>query len=227
MDFPFLTETFLRLLGGLPLTIQLAAGCVAGGGVLALLLVLLRQTSRPGAWIADFYIYVFRGTPLLVQIFLIYYGLGQFGFVRQSVLWPFLREPYVCALLSLALCDAAYAAEILRGGLRAVPNGAIEAARVAGMGRAKMAWRIILPLAIRQALPAYGNEIISMTRATALTSTVTLMEVTGVARAIIAETFRPFEVFLCAAVIYLGLTFVISRIIWGVERWLNPVQAAR
>ncbi|MBE9605123.1 ABC transporter permease subunit [Acetobacteraceae bacterium H6797] len=224
MDFPFLLDTFLKLLAGIPLTLQLAAGSVAGGAVLALLLVALRQTSRPGAWIADFYIFVFRGTPLLVQLFMIYYGLGQFATVRESVFWPFLREPYFCALLALMLCDAAYAAEILRGGLKAVPQGAIEAARVAGMGRLTMARRIVLPLAIRQALPAYGNEIISMTRSTALCSTITLMEVTGVARAIIADTFRPFEVFLCAAVIYLGLTFIISRLIWAFERWLTPYR---
>jgi octopine/nopaline transport system permease protein len=222
MDLGFMAATLRQLLGGLPLTLQLTALSLIGGGILALLLCLLRFTSRPGAWVADSYIFVFRGTPLLVQIFLIYYGLGQFSVVRQSVLWPLLREPYVCAALALMLNDAAYAAEILRGGLRAVPQGAIEAARVCGMSRVTILRRVTLPLAIRQALPAYSNEIISMTKSTALASVITLMEVTGIARAIIAETFRPIEVFLCAAVIYLVLTFALSRMVAMVEKWLNP-----
>src|SRR6185312_10838812 len=107
---------------------------------------------------------VLRGTPLLLQIFLIYYGLGQFAAVRASVLWPFLREPYWCAILALSLNTAAYSSEILRGGLLAVPHGAVEAARVSGMSGALLYRRIILPLAIRQALPAYGNELVVMVK---------------------------------------------------------------
>ena len=217
-----MADTLLKLLGGLPLTLQLAAGSLLGGAVLALGLTLLRGTGRVGGWVADLYVFVFRGSPLLVQIFLIYYGLGQVPALRHSLLWPLLREPYGCAMLALMLNDAAYTSEILRGGLRAVPRGAVEAARVCGMSRPLALRRIVLPLAIRQALPAYGNEMISMTKSTALASVITLMEVTGIARAVIAETFRAVEVFLCAAAIYLALTFVLAQLVGLLERSLSP-----
>ena len=196
MDTAFLSETFLKILSGFPLTLNLAALSLLGGGILALLLNLLRASSWVGARLADAYVFVFRGSPLLIQIFLIYYGMGQFSFIRESVLWPLLREPYWCALLALVLNDAAYTSEILRGGLRAVPPGAVEAARVCGMSRLTTLRRVVLPLAIRQALPAYSNEVISMFKATALASTVTLMEMTGIARGEVSATYRAIEVFL-------------------------------
>lgn len=124
MDFEFLRDTLMQLLPGVPLTLELAIGSVALGFFLALLLALMRLS---GVWILDTiarpYVFAFRGSPLLVQMFLIYYGLGQFPAVRESVLWPILREPYWCALLSLTLCTAAYASEIIRGGLLSVPGG--------------------------------------------------------------------------------------------------------
>ena len=168
------------------------------------------------------YVFVFRGTPLLVQIFLIYYGLGQFPEIRQSFLWPFLREPYWCALLALTLNTAAYSSEIIRGGILSVPFGQIEAARACGMSRSLIFRRIIVPQGLIVALPAYGNEIILMTRSTALASVITLMEVTGIASKIIAETFRAVEVFICAGAIYLILNFAISRAIALLERRLSP-----
>ncbi|MFC0407375.1 ABC transporter permease [Roseomonas elaeocarpi] len=225
MDFAFLGATMARLLAALPMTLQLTALSLLCGGILALLLSGLRATGRLGAGFVSFYVFCFRGSPLLVQIFLIYYGLGQFPAVRHSILWPILREPYACALIALALNEAAYTTEILRGGLRAVPRGAVEAARVCGMSRTLALRRVVLPLAIRQALPAYGNEIISMCKSTSLASIVTLLEVTGTARAIISETYRTIEVFLCAAAIYLVLTFLLSRLVWLLERWLNPHRA--
>lgn len=224
MDLAFIAQTFPKLLAGLPLTLLLAVLSLFGGGLIALGLSGLRASSWVGARIADFYVYIFRGTPLLIQIFLIYYGLAQFSAVRHSVLWPLLREPYVCALLSLMLNDAAYTSEILRGGLRAVPAGAIEAARVAGMTRLTLLRRIVLPLAFRQALPAYGAEITSMVKATSLASVVTLMEVTGIARAEVSETYRAIEIFLCAAVIYLVLVTVIARAVDLLENHLTPYR---
>lgn len=223
MDQVFLVETFHKLLAGLPLTLNLAALSLLGGGVLALLLNLLRL-SRIGNLVAGAYVFLFRGTPLLVQIFMLYYGLASFGFIRHSVLWPFLREPYWCGLLALVLNDAAYTSEILRGGLRAVPKGAVEAARVCGMSRLAIARRVVLPLAFRQALPAYSNEVISMLKATALVSTITLMDVTGLAKAEVQATYRAVEVFLCAAVIYLVLSLLVTRAAAGLERWLSPYR---
>ncbi|CAN5223643.1 nopaline ABC transporter permease NocM [soil metagenome] len=225
MDFVFIADVFPKLLAGLPLTLSLAVLSLAGGALIALLLSGLRSTSWVGAQVVNFYVYIFRGTPLLIQIFLIYYGLAQFPAVRHSLLWPLLREPYVCAVLALMLNDAAYTSEILRGGLRAVSKGALEAAKVSGMSRVTLLRRIVLPLAIRQALPAYGVEVTSMVKATSLASVVTLMEVTGVARAEVSQSYRAIEVFLCAAVIYLVLVTVIARAVHLLEVRLTPYRS--
>ena len=216
----FLLDVLGKLLAGLPLTIGLTLLALAGGAVLALGLSALRASSRPGAWLTNAYVFLFRGSPLLIQIFMIYYGLPQFGFVRHSVLWPLLREPYVCAALAFMLNDAAYTSEILRGGLRAVPRGVVEAAIVGNMSRWTILRRIVLPLAIRQALPAYGIEITSMLKATSLASVVTLMDVTGIARSLVSETYRAIEVFGVAALIYLVLVTATTGAVRGLERRL-------
>jgi len=223
VDSDFLVETMKLLLAGVPLTFKLAFYSIAAGAVFAVLLALMRLSgSRVLDYAARSYVFVFRGTPLLVQIFLIYYGLGQFPDVRESVLWPFFLEPYWCALLALTLNTAAYSSEIIRGGILSVPFGQIEAARACGMSRALIFRRITMPQGLIVALPAYGNEIILMTRSTALASVITLMEVTGIASKIIAETFRPVEVFVCAGAIYLLLNFAISRAVALLERRLSP-----
>ena len=223
MDFDFLKETVLLLLSGVPLLLQLSFFSIAAGALFAVLLALMRLSGNPVLdYAARSYVFVFRGTPLLVQIFLIYYGLGQFPEIRQSFLWPFLREPYWCALLALTLNTAAYSSEIIRGGILSVPFGQIEAARACGMSRGLIFRRIIVPQGLIVALPAYGNEIILMTRSTALASTITLMEVTGIASKLISETFRAVEVFICAGAIYLILNFAISRAIALLERRLSP-----
>ena len=115
MDFSFLADTMGKLLAGLPLTLELAGISIGIGAALAVLLALVRAAFRPGAWFVRFYVYVLRGTPLLLQIFLIYYGIGQFAFVRDSIFWPFLRQPFWCAILALSLNTAAYGSEIIRG----------------------------------------------------------------------------------------------------------------
>lgn len=223
MDFAFLYETLLTLLPGVPLTLQLALASVACGGVLALLLASLRLSGIwPLEWLVRTYVFVFRSTPLLVQIFIIYYGLSQFREIRGSFLWPLLREPWWCALLALSLNTAAYGAEIIRGGLQAVPAGQIEAARAAGMGRLMLFRRITLPLAIRQALPGYGNELILMIKATSLASIITLMEVTGLAAKLISQTYRAIEVFIVAGLIYLVINFIVTRLIQLAEYRLTP-----
>lgn len=221
-DLPFLAEVMGRLLPGLPLTLLLAALSVGAGAVLALLLALLRASSRVGAALVGAYVFVLRGSPLLVQLFLIYYGLSQFPAIRGSVLWPFLRQPFWCAVLALSLNTAAYGSEIIRGGLRAVPPGPVEAARALGLSGIRLYGLVVLPLALRQALPGYGNEVVIMVKSTALASVVTLMELTGIAHDIIGETFRAFEVFLCAGAIYLALNSVIARGIALLERRLSP-----
>ena len=223
MDIQFLYEVLLTLLPGVPLTLKLAFSSVAIGAVAALLLALCRLSrSWPLVGFARAYVFVFRSTPLLVQIFLIYYGLGQFRGIRASALWPVLREPYWCAVIALTLNTAAFASEIIRGGLQSVPAGQVEAARACGMGAALRFRRIVMPLAMRQALPGYGNEIILMIKATALASTITLLEVTGLAAKLISETYRAIEVFIVAGAMYLTVNFVITRMIQVLEHVLTP-----
>jgi octopine/nopaline transport system permease protein len=224
MDFTFMQETFLRLLEGLPLTLNLAFTSVALGAILAMTFALMRMSGIAALdWFARAYVFVFRGTPLLVQIFLIYYGLGQFRPTLQEWgLWGFFREPYWCAVLALTLNTAAYASEIIRGGLQAVPHAQVEAARACGMSGFLLFRRIVFPIAVRQALPAYGNEIILMVKATSLASIITLMELTGIAQKLIAQTFRAVEVFVVAGAIYLALNFIVTRLIYALEWWLSP-----
>lgn len=223
----FLLQTMLRLLDGVPLTLSLAGLSVMAGGALAVVLTLLRRASPVLGALVRGYVFVLRGTPLLVQLFLIYYGLSQFPEVRHSALWPFLRQPYWCAILAFTLNTAAYGSEILRGGLLAVPSGAIEAGQALGLSRLQVYRTITIPLAVRLALPAYGNEIIIMVKSTALASIVTLMDVTGIAAQLIADTFRAFEVFGCAGAIYLAINAAITLSLHRLEAWLAiPVQAA-
>lgn len=223
MDIAFYAEVIWRLLGGLPLTLNLAAVSAAFGGAFALALVAMRQSGIAVLdWFARGFVFVFRGTPLLVQIFLIFYGLSQFPEVRQSFLWPFLRQPYWCAILALSLNTAAYTAEILRGGLQSVPFGQIESARACGMSGLTLYRRIILPIAVRQALPSYSTEVILMVRATALASIITLMDITGIAQKVNSETFRAIEVFMCAGAIYLAINFLLARLFAALEYWLTP-----
>ncbi|AVA25029.1 ABC transporter permease [Rhizobium sp. LEGMi198b] len=227
MDFAFLGQTMLTLLEALPTTLALFFLSIAIGGVLAILIVWMRVGGNPiFTAIAKGYIFIFRGSPLLIQMFLIFYGLAQFGFIRYGPLWPLLREPFVCAVLSLALCTAGYTAEIFRGGIRAVSPREIEAARSIGMSGFLLVRRVLAPIAFRHALPAYSTEIVLMMKSTALASLVTVWEVTGVAQRLISHTYRTMEVFLCAAAIYLILNFIILQALGLLEYRLSRHRRA-
>ena len=220
-------ESLPQLLAGAWLTVQLTALAMAAGTALAFPLAVMRASS--GWWLrgpAWGYVFFFRGTPLLVQIFLVYYGLAQFEAVRGSLLWPVLGEPYWCALIAFALNTAAYTAEIIRGGMLAVPAGEREAARALGLSRWQELRLVVLPRAVRQALPAYGNEVILMLKGSALASTITLLDLTGVARTLIARTYLAVELFALAGLIYLVLTLLVVRVVRLLERrWALPGQA--
>lgn len=223
IDLPFLMEAVTRISGGIPLTLQLAFISVAIGLVFAVLLAAMRLSGILALdLVARAYVVVFRGTPLLVLMFLIYYGLPQFRELRSSWLWPFLREPYWCAILALTLNTAAYASEIVRGGLQSVPHGQIEAARAGGFSGFRLFRRIIAPIALRQALPGYSNEVILMIKATSLASIITLTEVTGLAYRLISESFRAIEVFIVAGSIYLLMNFLFTRAVLALEWYLSP-----
>lgn len=223
MNLEVMIDSIPRLLDGALVTIQLVALALAIGIALAVPFAVMRVSRR--WWLNGpvyGYVFFFRGTPLLVQIFLVYYGLSQFEAVRQGLLWPLLREPYWCAIIAFSLNTAAYTTEIIRGGILGVPHGEIEAARALGMSKFLLYRRIVLPGAFRLALPAYGNEIIFMLKGSALASTITLLDLTGVARTIIARTYMPIELFAMAGIIYLILTFFIVQAIRAAEHRLSP-----
>lgn len=223
MDFHFMSDTFLSLLAGVPKTLQLATISITAGAVLAFTLASLRLYGPwPVRMAVRGYIFVFRGTPLLVQIFLIYYGLGQITAIRHSFAWAYLREPFWCAVLALSMNTGAYAAEIIRGGILSVPYGQIEAAWACGMSGKRTFLRIILPVGLRQVLPAYSNEIILIVKSTSLASIITLMEVTGIAYKVISQTYNAVPVFVCAGTIYLVINFFITRVMLLLERKLTP-----
>ena len=161
---------------------------------------------------------MFRGTPLLVQIFIIYFGLGQIEYLRSTVLWVILKEPYWCAIIAFALNTGAYTSEILRSAFQTIKPGIIEAGKSLGISNKVIFYKIQIPIAIRQSLPAYGNEIILMMKGTSLASTVTIMDLTGVAKYIISTTFKPIEVFIVAGGIYLFMTFIIHNLIKFLEK---------
>jgi len=222
MNWQVMIESLPALAEGALLTLEL----VAVSGVFGLMLAVPMAMARvsPRGWVKALpmaHIYFFRGTPLLVQIYLVYYGSGQFEAIRSSFLWPYLSEAYWCAIIAFTLNTSAYTAEILRGALQAVPRGEVEAAEAVGMTPALIWRRIRLPRAFRIALPAYSNEVILMLKGSALASTITLMDLTGVARTIIARTYTPMELFLAAGLLYVLLTFVILGGFRLLEKRLN------
>ncbi|WP_337268571.1 ABC transporter permease [Oryzifoliimicrobium ureilyticus] len=226
IDVHFFLKIIPTLLSGLPLTLQLSAASIVFGLVLALTLALAQLQARWFVvWPIRGFVAVFRGTPLLVQIFLIYYGLGQFRpSLRAIGLWWLFREPYWCAILALTLNTAAYGSEIFRGAIRNVPQGLAEAALSLGMSRLLTLRFVILPLAFRQALPSYSNEVILMIKGTSLASIITLMEVTGIAQGLISQSYRAIEVFIAAGGIYLTLNFTIVHLFTMLETKLTPYR---
>jgi His/Glu/Gln/Arg/opine family amino acid ABC transporter permease subunit len=211
MDLGIIINNLPRFLSGAWITLQLTGLSALIGLILAVPVALARVSANPLLrWPAFAYMFYFRGTPLLVQIFLVYYGSGQFvPQLRALGLWEFFREPYFCALLTLTLNTAAYTAEILRGAIRAVPYGEIEAARALGMSGGLRLRRIVLPKAFRLALPAYTNEVIFLFQATSLVSIITIMDLTGVGRVLIAENFRTFEIWIFVGFCYLAMSYAI------------------
>ncbi|KAA3448576.1 ABC transporter permease [Mesorhizobium sp. SARCC-RB16n] len=214
------------LLKGLWVTAALTFISVLIGFNLGLGLALMRLSS---SWLlsgfAKYYSTVFRGTPLLVQIFLFYYGLGQLSLIKDNAaLWWVISDGSRCAVLALALNTAAYTSEIMRGGLMSVPAGLIEAAQACGMSRVLRFRRIEFPLAIRQALPAYGNELILVVKGTSLASTITVLEITGYAKRLMSQTFAIFEIFAIAGILYLVINLVLIAVIRSIERFLMRMR---
>ncbi len=222
MDLELMINSFPKLLNASVITLKLLSLSLFFGLFIGLLFAVMRMSKN---FIlnkfAYGYSYLFRGTPLLVQIFIIYFGFGQIEFIRDSFLWIILKEPYWCAIIAFALNTGAYTSEILRSAFQTIKKGYIEAGKSLGISSKIIFYKIQIPIAIRQSLPAYGNEIILMLKGTSLASTVTLMDLTGVAKYIISTTFKPIEVFIVAGSIYLFMTFIIHNLIKFLERKYN------
>ncbi len=219
MDLELMINSFPKLLGATVITLKLLSVSLIIGLFVGLFFAILRLNKN--IFINKFaygYSYVFRGTPLLVQIFIIYFGLGQIEYLRSTILWVILKEPYWCAIIAFALNTGAYTSEILRSAFQTIKPGIIEAGKSLGIPNKVVFYKIQIPIAIRQSLPAYGNEIILMMKGTSLASTVTLMDLTGVAKYIISTTFKPIEVFIVAGGIYLFMTFIIYNLIKFLEK---------
>ena len=219
MDLELMINSLPKLLNAAVITLKLLSVSLIIGLFIGLFFAILRLNKN--IFINRFaygYSYVFRGTPLLVQIFIIYFGLGQIEYLRSTVLWVILKEPYWCAIIAFALNTGAYTSEILRSAFQTIKPGIIEAGKSLGISNKVIFYKIQIPIAIRQSLPAYGNEIILMMKGTSLASTVTIMDLTGVAKYIISTTFKPIEVFIVAGGIYLFMTFIIHNFIKYLEK---------
>ena len=219
MDLDLMASSFPKLLNATLVTLKLLSLSLIFGLILGFFFAILRLNKNIFLnRFSYFYSYIFRGTPLLVQIFIIYFGLGQIEFLRSSFLWIILKEPYWCAIIAFSLNTGAYTSEILRSAFETINKGFIEAGDSLGISKKIIFYKIQIPIAIRQSLPAYGNEIILMLKGTSLASTVTLMDLTGVAKYIISTTFKPIEVFIVAGGIYLFMTFIIHNFIRYLEK---------
>ena len=219
MDLELILTSFPKLLSATLVTLKLLSASLFFGLFFGLFFAILRlNKNKLVSGFAYGYSYVFRGTPLLVQIFIIYFGLGQIEYLRTTFLWVILKEPYWCAIIAFSLNTGAYTSEILRSAFETIKPGVIEAGRSLGLNKVSIFTKIQIPIAIKQSLPAYGNEIILMLKGTSLASTVTLLDITGVAKFIISTTFRPIEVFIVAGSIYLFITFLVHNLIKYLEK---------
>ncbi len=230
MDWQIIIDSLPLYVGGIRTTLVLLCISLASSFLLSVPLAVARVA--PQQWINKpvwLFTYVLRGTPLLVQLFIIYHGLAQFEAVRTSMAWVLLKNAWFCAWLAFTLNSTAYTTEIFAGALRATAIGEIEAARSYGLGRFKLYSRILLPGALRRALPQYSNEVVGLMHATAIASTVTLVDITRVARDVNATHLLVTESFGVAAVIYFVLTFTLVGIFKLLEhrylRHLRPQTA--
>ena len=222
-NWQVIVEYLPTLLGGVGITLQLVILSGILGFGLGLLLALLRISSNPLVRVLPFlYIFFFRGTPLLVQIFLIYYGLGQFDFIKESVLWePIFKQQFWCAIIAFTLNTSAYIAEIIRGAIQSIPEGELEAADAIGMSYWQKLTRITLPRAFGIMLPAYSNEVIFMLKGSALAMSISIMDITGLAKYISSKTYTIFEIYFAAGMIYLVLSWVILLTFRFLEKRMN------
>ncbi len=229
MRFDLVLDNWQMFAGGLWMTLQLTALAVLIGFAIALPFGLIRARSNGVASrLINAYVYAFRGTPLLVQLYLIYYGLSQFEWVRGSFTWVILRDAWWCALIAFSLNSGAYATEIIRGAVQSVPEGELEAAKSLGLSPFKVARLVLIPAALRRALPQYGNEVVFMLHGSVVASVITIQDILGVGRTLNARYYLAYEGFLTAAALYMVLAFVVVFTFRQLEkRYLGYLKVAR
>lgn len=204
---------------GVWITVQLTALALFLGFLIALPAGLARaRGSRLWEPPLAAYVYLFRGTPLLAQTFLIYYGLAQFDWIRSSWAWSFLRDPWWCALIAFSLNSGAYGTEIVRGMVATTPKGILEAAAALGLSERQVRWLVLVPSALRRALPQYGNEVVFMLHGSAVASVITLKDILGAGRTLNAKYYLAYEGFLTAALLYMAITFLLVALFRRLER---------
>jgi arginine/ornithine transport system permease protein len=219
VDWSLIAESLPAYWRGLQVSLLLMLISISASFLLSVPLAIARVSPNP--WLAKpvfLYTYVLRGTPLLVQLYMIYFGLAQFEWLRESAAWPLFRNAWFCAWLAFALNSTAYTTEILAGALRQTPNGEVEAARSLGMSTMSIYRRILLPSAIRRALPQYGNELVMVMHATSIASAVTIVELTRTARDVYYNNLAPLEAFGLVAVFYFAITFTLVGFVKLLER---------
>lgn len=223
MDFELLVESAPKLIDGVQMTLFLTVVSVVIGSSLAIPVAFAKLSPRWWKRVpVSLFVYVFRGTPMLIQLYLIYYGLGQFRETLEAIgLWWFFRDAINCALLVLILNTAAYSGEIFRGAIAGVPSGQIEAARAAGMSWFTQTRRIVLPQAFRIAWPAYTNEVVFLMQATSLVSLITVTDLFRAADQIAVRSFKIYTMYIGVAAIYLIISYGIILLFGVAERRLN------
>lgn len=208
MDFSIIVNEYLLYIEGLWTTLYLVGFSLILGLFIAIPAGIFRSSEhwfiKGPIWL---YVYFFRGTPLLIQLFIIYYGSAQFDSLRESWLWDYFQEAWFCALLAFTLNTGAYTSEIVRGVIGNMPKGELEAAKAYGMSKLQTLRRVTLPNSLRRALPAYSNEVIFMIHGSAIAGIVTIVDITGAARVVNARYYAPFEAYLAAGLLYMCLTF--------------------
>jgi len=229
MRFDLVAQNWELFASGVWMTLQLTALSLVIGFCIALPFGLIRAKSNGiGSKLINAYVYAFRGTPLLVQLYLIYYGLSQFEAVRGSFAWVILRDAWWCALIAFSLNSGAYATEIIRGAIQSVSKGELEAAKSLGMSPFQVNRLVLIPIALRRSLPQYGNEVVFMLHGSVVASIITIQDILGVGRTLNARYYLAYEGFLTAAALYMSLAFVLVYTFRQLEtRYLGYLRVSR
>lgn len=218
MTIDLFLPAFKAIQHGIWLSLLITIAAFLLGQIVALPIALaLTSLKKWLSYPASIYTFLVRGSPLLVQLFIVYYGLGQVEIIRESFLWPILKSALYCAIITIGLNSAAYTSEVIAGAIRQLPKGQMEAASALGLGKAAALWKVVFPQIYRSILPALGNELVLVMKGSTLASAVTVMEMTGAARVFVARTYAPFETFLIAGAIYLIIGAIFGSIVRSVE----------